>query len=150
MNLWPSKKGPYDPLTYDIRRTISVRIMLHGPWLEMRFPKRNLPLRRMHNDAELTNVEFHEHVEVVDLSTCSIDLQPENLPTKRIWSKKYPIRIRANTRKPYSTQEATKKMAAKKDIKDEAELDLDKDLEDEEVNTNDTIHKILNDFDNFD
>ena len=67
------------------------------------------------------------------MSTCSIDLQPENLPTKRIWSKKYPIRIRPNTRKPYSTQEATKKMAAKKDIKDEAELDLDKELEDEEV-----------------
>jgi len=88
MNLWPSKKGPYDPLTYDIRRTISVRIMLHGPWLEMRFPKRNLPLRRMCTDSELTNIEFHEHVEVVDLSTCSIDLQPENLPTKRIWSKK--------------------------------------------------------------
>lgn len=125
MNLWPHKKGPYDPLTYDVRRTISVRIMLHGPWLEMRFPKRNMPLRRMYNDKEPTNVQFHEHVEVIDLSTCSIDIQPENLPTKRIWSKKYPIRIRTNTRKPYSTQEATKQMAAAADIKDEAELDLD-------------------------
>jgi hypothetical protein len=103
MNLWPSKKGPYDPLTYDVRRTVSVRIMLHGPWLEMRFPKHNLPLRRMHDDVEPT-VEFHEHVEVIDLSTCSIDIQPENLPTKRIWSKKYPIRIRTETRKPFSTQ----------------------------------------------
>ena len=72
MNLWPLKKGPYDPLTYDVRRTISVRIMLHGPWLEMRFPKRNLPLRRMHNDKEPSNVQFHDHVEVIDLSTCSI------------------------------------------------------------------------------
>ena len=72
MNLWPLKKGPYDPLTYDVRRTISVRIMLHGPWLEMRFPKRNLPLRRMYNDKEPSNVQFHEHVEVIDLSTCSI------------------------------------------------------------------------------
>ena len=57
MNLWPSKKGPYDPLTYDIRRTISVRIMLHGPWLEMRFPKRNLPLRRMCTDLGSDFVE---------------------------------------------------------------------------------------------
>ena len=57
MNLWPSKKGPYDPLTYDIRRTISVRIMLHGPWLEMRFPKRNLPLRRMCTDTGLDFLE---------------------------------------------------------------------------------------------
>ena len=112
MNLWPIKRGPYDPLTYDVRRTISVRIMLHGPWLEMRFPKRNMPLRRMHDDTEPQNVQFHEHVEVIDLSTCSIDIQPENLPTKRIWSKKYPIRIRTNTRKPYSTQEATDQMQA--------------------------------------
>lgn len=123
MNLWPLKKGPYDPLTYDVRRTMSVRIMLHGPWLEMRFPKRNLALRRMHGDVEPTNVQFHEHVEVIDLSTCSIDIQPDNLPTKRIWSKKYPIRIRANTRKPFSTEEATQKMAAHDDIKDEAEID---------------------------
>ena len=65
MNLWPHKKGPYDPLTYDVRRTVSVRIMLHGPWLEMRFPKRNMPLRRMHDDLEPTNVDFHEHVEVM-------------------------------------------------------------------------------------
>ena len=93
MNLWPLKKGPYDPLTYDVRRTISVRIMLHGPWLEMRFPKRNLPLRRMYNDKEPSNVQFHEHVEVIDLSTCSIDLQPDNLPTKRIWSKVSPFVI---------------------------------------------------------
>ena len=74
MNLWPLKKGPYDPLTYDVRRTISVRIMLHGPWMEVRFPKRNLPLRRMHNDKEPSNVQFHEHVEVIDLSTCSIGM----------------------------------------------------------------------------
>ena len=31
---------------------------------------------------------------------------------KRIWNKKYPIRIRTNTRKPYSTQEATDQMQA--------------------------------------
>ena len=37
----------------------------------------------MYNDAEPSNIQFHEHVEVVDLSTCSIDIQPENLPTKR-------------------------------------------------------------------
>lgn len=117
-------------MTYDVRRTISVRIMLHGPWLEMRFPKRNLALRRMHNDIEPTNVQFHEHVEVIDLSTCSIDIQPDNLPTKRIWSKKYPIRIRANTRKPFSTEEATQKMAAHADIKDEAEMDDDEEMQD--------------------
>lgn len=138
MNLWPSKKGPYDPLTYDVRRTISIRIMLHGPWLEMRFPKRNMPLRRMYNDVEPSNVQFHEHVEVIDLSTCSIDIQPDNLPTKRIWSKKYPIRIRTNTRKPYSTQEATKQMAASTDdFKDEAELKVlneeDEEEEEEEI-----------------
>ena len=115
MNLWPIKKGPYDPMTYDVRRTVSVRIMLHGPWMEMRFPKRPIKFRRDHDDPEITNVQFHEHVEVIDLSTCSIDIIPENMPAKRIWSKKYPIRIRTNTRKPFSTQEATDKMAAKEE-----------------------------------
>ena len=105
MNLWPSKKGPYDPLTYDVRRTSSVRVMLHGPWIEMRyntfssttlwkensgmtdfcrFPKRNLPLRRMYDDVEPKKVDYHDRVEVIDLSTCSIDLLPENLPSKRL------------------------------------------------------------------
>ena len=125
MNLWPIKRGPYDPLTYDVRRTISVRIMLHGPWLEMRFPKRNMPLRRMHDDTEPQNVQFHEHVEVIDLSTCSIDIQPENLPTKRIWSKKYPIRIRTNTRKPFSTQEATDKMQASSSLSSTPQVDIE-------------------------
>ena len=66
----------------------------------------------MHDDTEPQNVQFHEHVEVIDFSTCSIDIQPENLPTKQIWSKKYPIRIRTNTRKPHSTQKATNQMQA--------------------------------------
>ena len=46
MNMWPAKNGAYDPLTYDVRRTVSVRVMLHGPWVEFKFPRRNLPLRR--------------------------------------------------------------------------------------------------------
>ena len=119
MNLWPTKKGSYDPLTYDVRRTSTVRLMLHGPWIEMRFPKRNLPLRRMHDDVEPTKVDFHDQVEVIDLSTCSIDLLPENLPSKRMWSKKYPIRIRTNMRKQTVTNsETSKKMQAKVDSKD--------------------------------
>ena len=114
MNLWPTKKGTYDPLSYDVRRTSTVRIMLHGPWIEMRFPKRNLPLRRMHDDVEPKKVDYHDQVEVIDLSTCSIDLLPENLPSKRMWSKKYPIRIRTNMRKQTAlNSETSKQMKAK-------------------------------------
>ena len=83
MNIWPHKNGPYDPLTYDVRRTMSVRVMIHGPWVELKFPKRNLPLRRMHNDVEPSSVTFIGHKEVIDLTNCQIDLFPENLPNKR-------------------------------------------------------------------
>ena len=83
MNLWPMRKGPYDPLTYDVRKTSSVRVTLHGPWLELRFPRVNLPLRRTHDDVEPTKIDFHDRIEVLDLSTCSIELQPPNLPSKR-------------------------------------------------------------------
>ena len=81
--MWPSKNGPYDPLTYDVRRTMSVRVMLHGPWVELKFPKRNLPLRKMHDDIEPKNVTFHDYKEVIDLTNCSIEIIPENLPSKR-------------------------------------------------------------------
>jgi hypothetical protein len=57
--------------------------MLHGPWIELKFPKKNLPLRRMYDDVEPTSVVFLEHKEVLDLTNCAIDIFPENLPTKR-------------------------------------------------------------------
>jgi hypothetical protein len=143
MNLWPTKKGPYDPLSYDVRRTSSVRLMLHGPWIEMRFPKRNLPLRRMHDDVEPKKVDFYDQVEVIDLSNCSIDLLPENLPSKRNWSKKYPIRIRTNMRKQtVSNSETSKKMKAKvhnhpsKDSDDDQEISKSSDSNDKEININ--------------
>jgi hypothetical protein len=109
MNLWPHKNGTYDPLTYDVRRTMSVRVMLHGPWIELKYPRRNLPLRRMYNDVEPTSVAFLEQKEVIDLTNCYVDLIPENLPNKRIWSKKYPIRIRTKMRKPCKDQPDTTK-----------------------------------------
>ncbi|XP_059098666.1 testis-expressed protein 2-like isoform X2 [Tigriopus californicus] len=110
MNLWPPKNGPYDPLTYDVRRTMSVRVMLHGPWIELKFPKRNLPLRRMYDDQEPTNMVFLDQKEIIDLTNCAIDLIPENLPSKRIWSKKYPIRIRTNQRKPPTDLETSQEI----------------------------------------
>eukprot|EP00095_Tigriopus_kingsejongensis_P001879 snap_masked-scaffold70_size417918-processed-gene-2.2 protein:Tk01879 transcript:snap_masked-scaffold70_size417918-processed-gene-2.2-mRNA-1 annotation:"testis-expressed sequence 2 protein isoform x1" len=110
MNLWPPKNGAYDPLTYDVRRTMSVRIMLHGPWIELKFPKRNLPLRRMCDDKEPANMVFLDQKEVIDLTNCTIDLIPENLPGKRIWSKKYPIRIRTNQRKPPNDQDTSQEI----------------------------------------
>lgn len=57
------KKGSYDPLTYDVRKTSTVRVMLHGPWLEIRFPKTNLPFRRVHDEDEPTAVDFHSRFE---------------------------------------------------------------------------------------
>ena len=60
-----------------------MRIMLHGPWLELKFPKRNLPLRRMYDDKEPDEVVFLDQKEVIDLTNCAIDLIPENLPSKR-------------------------------------------------------------------
>ena len=129
MNLWPTKKGTYDPLTYDVRRTSTVRIMLHGPWIEMRFPKRNLPLRRMHDDVEPKKVDYHDQVEVIDLSTCSIDLLPENLPSKRMWSKKYPIRIRTNMRKQTASNSETSNQMKAKTSNDDVSFDSDDDPE---------------------
>ena len=67
--------------------------------------------------VDILQIELFSHVIIFFFT----DLQPDNLPTKRIWSKKYPIRIQVGTRKPFSTEEATQKMAAQDDIPDEAE-----------------------------
>ena len=90
------KHGEYDPLSYDIRQTVSVLMELYGSWVELRFPKQNIPLRRMHDEVEpnIDDISFYEHKEVIDLSAATISLLPENLPKKRIWSKKYPIEIK--------------------------------------------------------
>ena len=70
-------------------------------------------------------------------------MQPDNLPTKRIWSKKYPIRIQASTRKPFSTEEATQKMAAHDDIPDEAESKANDTDEDEMLDAKEHLDEDL-------
>merc|ERR1712018_503528 len=94
-----------------------------------RFPKRNLPLRRMYDDVEPKKVDYHDRVEVIDLSTCSIDLLPENLPSKRMWSKKYPIRIRTNMRKQTASNSETSNQMKAKTSNDELSLESDDDHE---------------------
>merc|ERR1712061_442676 len=85
--------------------------------------------------------DFYDQVEVIDLSNCSIDLLPENLPSKRMWSKKYPIRIRTNMRKQTaSNSETSKQMKAKgdndplKDFDDDQEKSKSSDSHSKETN----------------
>ena len=107
MNFWLKKMGHYNPETYNVLKTSTVKVSLHGPWIEIRFPKRNLPKRRMYHDEEPSAVHYHGEFEVIDLSTCSIELLPKNLKTGKIWNKKYPIAIHTNTRKPLSEDAKT-------------------------------------------
>eukprot|EP00096_Caligus_rogercresseyi_P011577 TRINITY_DN4583_c0_g1_i2.p1 TRINITY_DN4583_c0_g1~~TRINITY_DN4583_c0_g1_i2.p1 ORF type:complete len:947 (+),score=280.63 TRINITY_DN4583_c0_g1_i2:129-2969(+) len=106
MNIWPSKYGVYDPLTYDVRWTVSVLVELYGYWIEMRFPRKNIPLRRMHSEQEpdLESMNFFEH-QVIDLTTAEICLMPDNLPAKWMWSKKYPIQIKTFSKKKQTSTE---------------------------------------------
>ncbi|XP_040571288.1 testis-expressed protein 2 isoform X2 [Lepeophtheirus salmonis] len=105
MNIWPSKYGVYDPMTYDVRWTVSVLVELYGYLVELRFPRKNIHLRRMHNEAEpeVENMNFFEH-QVIDLTTAEICLMPDNLPAKWMWSKKYPIQIKTYSKKHGSSE----------------------------------------------
>ena len=86
--------------------------------------------------------KYQQHKKITDKFSF-IDLQPDNLPTKRIWSKKYPIRIQASTRKPFSTEEATQKMAAHDDIPDEAESKANDTDEDEMLDAKEHLDEDL-------
>ena len=68
-------------------QTIYVLFFFQNFW--KRYNRVYSNFRRMYNDADLTNIEFHEHVEVVDLSTCSIDLQPHLACALRRFFKNY-------------------------------------------------------------
>lgn len=96
----------------------------------------------MYDDIEPRNVTFLEQKEILDLTNCTIEIVPENLPTKRIWSKKYPIKIRTLVRKPFAESEdsKTKEIVPKSDtFKDPAEASEKSEKSVENENNEDEI-----------
>lgn len=81
----------YDQDTYHISQTQSVLLRLEGHTLRLSTPRRNIPKRTMW-DEEMPKPEF-VYQRIFDMRGAEVNLRPEGLVQKRLWSKKYPIFI---------------------------------------------------------
>lgn len=84
----------YDPQTHHISKTSSVYIRLDGTQLRLQRPERNITRRSLWND-EIPSIESirFKNQRIFDLIHARISLVPSGLVGKRLWSRKYPIRI---------------------------------------------------------
>lgn len=86
----------YDQDTYHISQTQSVLLRLEGHILRLSTPRRNIPKRTMW-DEEMPKPEF-VYQRIFDMRGAEVNLRPEGLVQKRLWSKKYPIFINLPTK----------------------------------------------------
>ncbi|XP_048757629.1 testis-expressed protein 2-like isoform X2 [Ostrea edulis] len=89
---WLNEIGEYDPYNHHINNTHPVQVLLEGTTLRLRRPKTNVPRRAMWDEEKITVKEFI-HQRHFDIRGSNISLRPTELVSKRLWSKKYPIRI---------------------------------------------------------
>ncbi|XP_071246835.1 testis-expressed protein 2-like isoform X1 [Salvelinus alpinus] len=88
---WMNEIVNYDPETYHATLTHSVYVRLEGSILRLSTPNRNIARRATHNEPK-PDVTYISQ-KIYDLTDSKIDLVPQSLARKRVWNKKYPIRI---------------------------------------------------------
>ncbi|XP_014032936.1 testis-expressed protein 2 [Salmo salar] len=88
---WMNEIVNYDPETYHATLTHSVYVRLEGSILRLSTPNRNIARRATHNEPK-PDVTYISQ-KIYDLTDSKIYLVPQSLARKRVWNKKYPIRI---------------------------------------------------------
>uniref|UniRef100_A0A4W3JSF2 Testis expressed 2, like n=1 Tax=Callorhinchus milii TaxID=7868 RepID=A0A4W3JSF2_CALMI len=88
---WMNEIYNYDPEMYHPSLTHSVYVTLEGPLLKLSYPKSKIS-RWATFDEVKHDVVFISH-RSYDLAESKISLVPPGLAKKRMWNKKYPIRI---------------------------------------------------------
>uniref|UniRef100_A0A4W5QVR9 Testis expressed 2 n=1 Tax=Hucho hucho TaxID=62062 RepID=A0A4W5QVR9_9TELE len=89
---WMNEIVNYDPETYHATLTHSVYVRLEGSILRLSTPNRNIARRATHNEPK-PDVTYISQ-KIYDLTDSKIYLVPQSLARKRVWNKKYPIRIK--------------------------------------------------------
>ncbi|XP_036408182.1 testis-expressed protein 2-like isoform X1 [Megalops cyprinoides] len=88
---WMNEICNYDPETYHATLTHSVFVRLEGSTLRLSRPNRNIARRASFNEPK-PDVTYVSQ-KIYDLTDSKISLVPQSLARKRVWNKKYPIRI---------------------------------------------------------
>ena len=114
MNLLPAQFQPYDVDTYEVRNTVSVRVSVEHHMLKIEYPEWNIPKRLNTDEVIPEDLKFLYHSDHVDLTKARISLLPDGIAGKRMFSKKYPIEIRANGLTVNQSQQPTSLLKHKK------------------------------------
>lgn len=146
MNLLPIKHHPYDVEKYEVRNTFSVRVTVEHHMMKIEYPEKNICRRINEGDAIPTDIKFLLHSDHIDLSTAKISLLPEDIASKRKFSKKYPIEIRPNV----LAKVEERNPAALPESPTKEDDDLSKNTEYEDDDDDDTFHDIDNPLDECD
>lgn len=88
---WMNEIHSYDPEMYHATLTHSIYVRLEGSVLRLSKPNRNISRRAAHNEPK-PDVTYISQ-KIYDLTDSKIELVPQGLARKRVWNKKYPIRI---------------------------------------------------------
>ncbi|XP_026789021.3 testis-expressed protein 2 isoform X1 [Pangasianodon hypophthalmus] len=88
---WMNEIQNYNPEKYHATLTHSVFVRLEGSTLRISKPNKNIARRASYNEPkpEVTYISQ----KIYDLTDSKVTLVPQSLARKRVWNKKYPIRI---------------------------------------------------------
>ncbi|XP_046660797.1 testis-expressed protein 2 isoform X2 [Homalodisca vitripennis] len=89
---WMNEYGKeYRPETYHVSLTETVYVTLDGTKLKLSSPRCKVPKRSLWNEPRYKLLFNRERL--YDITNCRVEIKPDNLIHRRIWSKKYPICI---------------------------------------------------------
>ncbi|TSK62600.1 Testis-expressed protein 2 [Bagarius yarrelli] len=114
---WMNEIQNYDPETYHATLTHSVFVRLEGSALRISKPNKNIARRASYNEPKPDIMYISQ--KIYDLTDSKVSLVPQGLARKRVWNKKYPIRI---------------ELAKQDDFMSKAEIDRSSDEKDNQEN----------------
>ncbi|KAG8264150.1 hypothetical protein J6590_017168 [Homalodisca vitripennis] len=130
---WMNEYGKeYRPETYHVSLTETVYVTLDGTKLKLSSPRCKVPKRSLWNEPRYKLLFNRERL--YDITNCRVEIKPDNLIHRRIWSKKYPICI---------TLTPASKLGARHREKNQETVDKDTPWIEEEKYNFDTISEVV-------
>ncbi|KAF7711234.1 testis-expressed protein 2-like isoform X1 [Silurus meridionalis] len=113
---WMNEIQNYNPETYHATFTHSVFVRLEGSTLRISKPNKNIARRASYNEPK-PDVTYISQ-KIYDLTDSKVSLVPQGLARKRVWNKKYPIRIELAKQDDFMSKADADKASEEKDNQD--------------------------------
>ncbi|XP_062853891.1 testis-expressed protein 2-like [Trichomycterus rosablanca] len=113
---WMNEIHNYDPEMYHATLTHSVFVRLEGSTLRISKPNKNIARRASYSEPK-PDVSYISQ-KIYDLTDSKISLVPQSLARKRVWNKKYPIRIELAKQNNFITKAELERASEEKENPD--------------------------------